>query len=422
MISACKSKSDNQSRRWLIFALAASLFLLSQFYRVSNAVIAPMLIEDLNLDTKAIGLISASFFYAFALTQIPISLLLDKVGARSMMTVLSSIGVLGAMIFSWADSFVVGVTGRVLLGVGMACNLMGSYKLLTLWFSPRAFASVAGILVAVGTFGNMVATTPLVLLVEQMGWRSSFQLIAMINLLLAISFYIIVRDRPRHRDADSESADTVMNIKQAFGNLKMLFKQKEYWIISFATFTRYGIFAAFQALWAGPYLMEVIGLTALATGNLILLLNVGMIVGSPCWGALSDRLFKTRKWTIIAGTLGNAVSIIVLATISSQTPFAVMALLFFCFGFFNAAGLLMYPHIKELMPSEMSGAAMTGINFFTMFGPAVFLQGLGALMQTLYPEASRGPDAFNAVFVVCLTFLLVMAVLYALTAEKRVDG
>ena len=422
MIPAQKTELEQMSRRWLIFALAASLFLLSQFYRVSNAVIAPMLIADLSLDTEAIGLMSASFFYAFALTQVPISLLLDKLGPRSMMTVLSAIGAFGAVIFSFADSLAVGVTGRVLLGVGMACNLMGSYKLLTMWFNPRAFGSVAGILAAVGTLGNMVATTPLVLTVEQMGWRASFQLIAMINLLLTVSFYIIVRDRPRHRASDSESAPATMNIRQACDNRKRLFKQKEYWIISFATFARYGIFAAFQALWAGPYLMEVVGLSALATGNLILLLNVGMILGSPCWGALSDRLFKTRKWVIVAGSLGTAISVIILAAISPQTPFSLMAFLFFCFGFFNATGLLMYPHIKELMPSEMSGAAMTGINFFTMIGPAVFLQGLGTLMQTLYPEASRGPNAFNAVFVVCLFFLLMVALLYSFTGEKRLEG
>jgi MFS family permease len=152
------------------------------------------------------------------------------------------------------------------------------------------------------------------------------------------------------------------------------------------------------------------------------LLGVGMILGSPCWGVLSDRLFKTRKWVIVAGCLGTAMSVIVLAAISTQTPFSVLALLFFSFGFFNATGLLMYTHIKELMPSEMSGAAMTGINFFTMIGPAVFLLELGTLMQTLYPEASRGPNAFNAVFVVCLFFLLMVALLYGFTGERRLEG
>ncbi len=421
MIPAQDTGLDNKTRRWMIFAIAASLFFLSQFYRVSNAVIAPLLIQDLSLDTKAIGLISASFFYAFAITQIPISLLLDKLGPRSMMSALSMIGVIGALIFSLADSLTVGVTGRALLGVGMACNLMGSYKLLTLWFSPRIFASLAGIFVAFGTIGNMVATTPLVILVEQMGWRSGFQLIAFVNLLLTLLFYIIVRDRPLQSTIDSNLPATGMDIGQAISNLRVLFKQKDYWIISFATFARYGIFAAFQALWAGPYLMEVIGLSALTAGNLILLLNVGMILGSPFWGTLSDRLFKTHKWVIIGGSISIALTIIILAKIPVDTPLTALGLLFFCFGFFNATGILMYPHIKELMPAEMSGAAMTGINFFTMIGPAVFLQGLGMLMQTLYPAASRGPEAFYAAFMVCLACLGLITMLYCFTNEKRLD-
>jgi sugar phosphate permease len=301
----------------------------------------------------------------------------------------------------------------------MACNLMGSYKLLTLWFSPRIFASLAGILVAIGSIGNMVATTPLVILVEQMGWRSGFRLIASINLFLTFNFFIIVRDRPPADTSDSELTATGMNLGQAINNLRMLFKQKDYWIISLATFTRYGIFAAFQALWAGPYLMEAAGLSALTTGNLILLLNVGMITGSPFWGTLSDRIFKTRKWLIIGGSISIALTIILLATIPLDTSIYVLGLLFFCFGFFNATGVLMYPHIKELMPAAMSGAAMTGINFFTMIGPAIFLQGLGTLMQTLYPTASRGPDAFNASFLLCLVCLLIVTALYFYTKEKQ---
>ena len=421
MFPAQKLNLAGISRRWMIFAIASSLFFLSQFYRVSNAVIAPLLIQDLSLDTKAIGLISASFFYAFAITQIPISLLLDKLGPRSMMTVLSVIGVIGAVIFSLADSLAIGVAGRVLLGVGMACNLMGPYKLLTQWFSPRVFASMAGLLVSIGTIGNMVATTPLVILVEQMGWRSGFQLIAFINLVLTFLFFIIVRDHPEQSASPSGSGAVSMNIAQAFSNLRVLFTQKDYWIISLGTFGRYGVYAAFQALWAGPYLMEVIGLSALATGNLILLMNVGMILGSPIWGALSDRLFKSRKWVIVAGTISIILTIVIMAIIPKNTPLTALGPLFFTFGFFNATGILMYPHIKELMPDEMSGAAMTGINFFTMIGPAVFLQGLGTLMQTLYPAASRGPEAFDAAFILCISCLVLITILYCFTSGRRLD-
>ena len=407
-------------RRWLIFIIACSLFFLSQFYRVSNAVIAPQLLSDLSIDTRGLGLISASFFYAFALTQVPISLLLDKIGPRSMMTILSAVGIFGAIIFSWADSLAFGIAGRVLLGIGMACNLMGTYKLLTLWFSPKAFATLAGIVVALGTAGNMMATTPLVVLVDHMGWRAGFQLIAAINLILTLLFYAIVRDRPSENVAEYPIA--TMDIQQSIGNLRKLFSQKDYWIISLATFARYGIFAAFQALWAGPYLMEVMGYSALTTGNLILLLNVGMILGAPCWGAVSDRVFNTRKWIIVAGSVSILLTIVTLALIPPGTSVSVLSPLFFCLGFFNATGLLMYSHIKDLVPPEMSGAAMTGINFFTMIGPAVFLQGLGILMQSLYPEASRGPEAFNAAFSVCIISLLFVLVSYCFTREKGLEG
>ena len=73
------------------------------------------------------------------------------------------------------------------------------------------------------------------------------------------------------------------------------------------------------------------------------------------------------------------------------------------------------------MPAHMAGAAMTGINFFTMVGPAVFLQGIGTLMQTLYPDASLGSDAFNAAFQLCVVCMLGVAVLYAFTKDTATN-
>jgi hypothetical protein len=77
----------------------------------------------------------------------------------------------------------------------------------------------------------------------------------------------------------------------------------------------------------------------------------------------------------------------------------------------------MYAHIKERMPIERAGTAMTGINFFTMAGVAVFLQGLGSLMQRFYPEAALGAGAFRGAFLFCAGCLLVTAALYLMTKE-----
>ncbi len=405
------------SRRWSIFVITSAHFFLSQFYRTSNAVIAPQLIRDLALDTEALGFMSASFFYAFACTQIPLSLLLDKIGARIMMTVLSLVGILGALIFSWADSLGLGLIGRILLGIGMACNLMGTLKLVADWFTPRTFATLSGVVFSIGTLGNIIATSPLVLLVEQVGWRNSFQLIAGLNLLLTVMLYFIVRDKPDSLESRSpDNADTG-SFHQAVANMRLLFHHKDYWIISISTFVRYGVFAAFQALWAGPYLIEVMGYSAVDAGNLILLMNIGLLVGGPLWGGVSDRLFYTRKWIIVISLIILTAITFAFSTVPPGTKIIALAILFFGFGFLSGGGLLMYPHIKELMPSEMSGAAMTGINFFTMIGPAVFLQGLGIMMQALYPNASRGLEAFNAVFLLCVACMVVVAVLYVFTKD-----
>ena len=406
-------------RRWAIFLITSCNFFLSQFYRASTAVIAPQLLQDLHLNTEKLGLLSAAFFYAFALAQIPISIYLDKIGSKRMICALSVVGVLGALVFAAADSFRMGMAGRALLGIGMSCNLMGTLKLLSLWFRPSRFATLSGLVFSVGTAGNMAATTPLVAMVQWIGWRQTFAVIGLINLLIVLVLFLVVHDRPPGAElADNFEVET-QSTRQTLNNLKRLLRRRAYWIISLSTFVSYGVFAAFQTLWAGPYLMDVVGLSPLAAGNMIFLMNLGLILGGPGWGFFSDRVFKTRKWMIFSGLLGLALTTTILSQMPADASVLLIAGLFFAFGASRAAGLLMYPHIKELMPLNMAGTAMTGVNFFTMIGPALFLQGLGTLMQTLYPGASRGPAAFQAAFYVCLGCLIVVTLLYVLTSERK---
>jgi MFS family permease len=137
------------------------------------------------------------------MTQIPISIFLDRIGPRRLMTGLSLLGIAGALIFSCAHSIGLGLVGRTLLGMGMACNLMGTLKLLTVWFGPATFATLTGVIFSIGTVGNMAAATPLVLLVNAMGWRQAFMVIAGVNLLLVLILYAVVRDTPPDRSSTS---------------------------------------------------------------------------------------------------------------------------------------------------------------------------------------------------------------------------
>jgi len=402
------------ARAWLIFLLCSLHLFLSQLYRTTNAVLAPWLVQDLRLDTEGLGLLSAGFFYAFALMQIPISICLDRIGAKRLMIAFSFVGMAGASMFSLAEGLGMGLAGRMLLGVGMACNLMGPLKLLTEWFPPSTFATVSGLLYAIGTLGNIVAATPLVLLAEQLGWRLSLQAIIALHLLLTLALFRVVQDRPRLTGAAAAPGKPGSSV----GNLAILARSKDYWIISAGTFVRYGTHAALQTLWAGPLLMEVLRFSPVQAGNILMAMNIGLIVGGPMWGAVSDRVFKTPKWVVAGGLLMLALITFGLRSLPPGTSVLLAGAIFLAFGIASASGMNVYAHIKALVPKGMAGAAMSGTNFFTMMGPAVFLQGLGIAMQGLYPEASRGPQAFGTALLICVVCQAAIGVLYLFTRSK----
>jgi len=377
-------------RRWVVFCLCAVLFICSQFYRVSNAIIAPQLQRDLGLSPESLGLLTALFFYTFALVQLPLGPCLDRIGARRSMAALTIVGSVGAWIFASA-----------------------SMKLFTTWFSPREFATLSGLIIALGTVGNMVAATPLALLVEAFGWRWSFATIGGFTALLAILFYALVREGPYGVRRQEEMAPSIGEMART------LLGRREYWIISLSTFLRYGIFVAIQGLWVGPYLMEVVGLSAVQAGNLLLILNVGLIIGSPLSGWISDRVLSSRKKVVMAGLVGMALSLLVLAMgwASGNTP--LLAGVLFTFGLSSGAGIVMYAHIKELMPGAMTGVALTGVNLFTMLGGGFFLHLMGWALERLSGGGPVGPEAYRAAFLIGVAGLVVAFSLYIRTREEH---
>jgi len=416
-----KLKKLKSSRRWLILIVAGTLFILSQFYRSSVAIITPNLIQDLNLGAWELSTVSASFFYAFALMQIPVGIFLDSIGPRLTMTLLTLTAVGGAFIFSMGESYYTLVIGRMLLGIGMACNFMGTLKLITIWFTPKQFATLSAVIVSTGTAGNIAAATPLVLMVHAMGWRNSFMTMGGFTFLIAILFFFVVSDNPGKQKNLKHQVTSRPRVKDTIKSAQILFSRQDFWIISFSTFCRYGIYASVQALWAGPYLITARGLSSITAGNIILLMSLGLIIGSPLSGYLSDIICNSRKKIIIPGIWGMVIILLILVFLPEGTGELTLAILFFCFGLFSSSGQIMYAHIKEQVPHENAGMAMTAINFFTMAGVAVFLQGMGSLMKFLYPGTSLGVPAFKSAFILCSICLIIIGIGYTLTKETLIQ-
>jgi sugar phosphate permease len=79
--------------------------------------------------------------------------------------------------------------------------------------------------------------------------------------------------------------------------------------------------------------MTTIGILPVATGNVLLLMSVGMIIGSLVCGWFSDSLFKARKGVIVAGLSGMSVVLAVLAGLSQGTSLTVLSALFLVSAF-----------------------------------------------------------------------------------------
>jgi predicted MFS family arabinose efflux permease len=315
------------------------------------------------------------------------------------------------VIFALAQTPGQAIWGRILLGLGMSCNLMGLLVLMAAWFPPERFATLLGLFVGIGSLGGLLAASPLALLAGALGWRRSFLVIALINTVYALVFFLVVRNRP-----DGGAGPKISSAGLLKGLWRVV-KFPSYWWISLGTFFRYGCLTALQGLWAGPYLINVQGMSILEAGNVLLVMSVGYIIGLPLFGRMSDHLLRSRKWVIQPSFFGMAGLFLFLVFWPGGVHPIGIYLLFFALGLLAAPGQIMYSHIKELVPPEVMGTATTGINLFTMLGPAFIMQAMG-LVVAGGPAALRSPEAFQPAWLLCIGGLVLSGLLYLLVPES----
>ncbi|BEQ17084.1 MFS transporter [Desulfoferula mesophila] len=406
------ARAGDRGRAWAIYFVCISCYMLSMFYRVSVTVISPQLSADLGLDAARLSDLSAAFFYTFAAAQIPLGFVLDRWGTRRVMTLLNLLGVAGALLFAAAPGGGVATLGRMLLGVGMSCNMIGAMMLIAAWFPPHRFATLTGAIVGASTAGQFLAATPLVYISQAMGWRGAFIVVAAINALLTGLFYLVVRDTPPGVELPLVGKENPLK------GLAQLFRHGYYWVISLSTFFRYGCLMALQGLWAGPYLMNGLGLDQVQTGNILLFVPVGYMIGLPLWGRVSDDVLGSRKRVAMPGLFVSAGLTLSLGLMQGM-PMWVLCVLFFLLGLMSAPGQVMYPHIKELLPDHLAARALTGINLYTMLGAAALMQTAGFLVDG-EPSAMHGIEGYWPVWLFMAGGLSLAGLLYLLIPDSRI--
>jgi len=402
----------------LIFIVLSALYLLSQFYRVSSAVIAPNLVRDLGLNAETLGILGGAFFYFFALLQIPMGPMLDRIGPRIVVPYSVLLSALGAFLFGTGRSFATVLTGRILIGIGMASVLMGAMKVFVLHFPPRRFATLVGTIVAVGTLGNVLAASPLAYVSSRIGWRFTFIIVAGATAFLAfLSLWVLGGEARNEKRSHPEPAS-----KQEIGVLKqmgMILRSLSFWQIGFLGLFRFGTFIGLQGLWLGPYLIQIKGYSAVQAGNMLILVAVGSIIGGPIAGRLSDQVFRSRKWFTLVGISFYCLSLFPLAGILKVQSPLWLCVIFFVIGLFTNFGLLLFSHAKELFPVSISGTVTSFVNFFTMTGAAIFMPLLGKVIESFPRTGNSYPEgAYHLAFLICFLGMAASLIFYAFSQQE----
>jgi MFS family permease len=402
-----------------IFPLLSTLCCFSMFYRVTNAVIAPDLVRDFNLDAERLGMLGSAFFYAFALFQIPIGILLDRIGPRRVMAFCALVGAAGAFVFASAGSYLTAFIGRVLLGIGMASAFVGSFKVFVMLYSPRRFSTLSGTLSAIATLGAIFAASPLAYLNAIIGWRLTLFSCGVVTCALAVLIFWVLQETDQEKYAGVLSATSPEQKTGVIQSARLIFGTLTFWQISSLAFFRYGTFVALQGVWLGPYLMGIKGFTPITAGNILVMLSVGTAIGSPLAGYLADRVFSTTKSVLLLGIICYALSLFPLTGIWKIESSLAFSALFICLGFFNGFGMLGYTHIKELFPHSMSGTATTGVNFFLMGGGAVFMQIIGVIISLSTGTHQANPaGSYHLAFFVCFIGMTTSLIFYSFAKSK----
>ena len=396
---------------YIMLVLCAG-YTVSQFLRTSIGVLSPNMMNDFNINPNSMGLLGGVFFLSFAIFQIPAGILIDRYGPRKVMSAVIIFGVLGSIIFALSNSFYSLLVGRIFMGLGCSICLMGSLVLITRWSNTDQFSKLAGIILAVGGIGGLLATTPLSYFSELYGWRLSFWLAAVVTFFVMLLYYFVLEDREKglvtNKTNDSISPK----------NLLFVLKERNFKFMIPMSLMSYSSLVVILGLWGAPYLKDIHGLDSIERGKILMLMAISWNIGSFVFGRLRS-LFGSYKRVVIFGSLGVIFLLLVLSFISNINS-TYLYILFCVLGFFGAFSVALISHYQVLFDKEYMGRALSTANFFN-FGGVFIIQWLtGKIIFLMGGNSSGAPiEAYRVAFLFVAILLLISLFIYLFSNEKK---
>lgn len=377
-------------------------YVLSQFYRAFLAVLSPALAADLGATPAVLAAASGYWFIAFAVMQIPVGEALDRVGPRRTASGLLLFAGLGAAIFATATAPGAIKVAMVLIGIGCAPVLMASYFIFARLFSPAVFGSLAGIVIGIGSLGNIAASLPLSAAVDLIGWRGTMWGLAAITIVTALAIFLLVSDPEKTTSGPK-------------GSLLDLLKMPALWPILLMMAACYAPSGGLRGLWAGPYMADVFAADAAQIGRVTLIMGLAMVAGNFAYGPL-ERIIGSRKLLILGGNTLQAACLLALWAWPAADGW-LPTLLFAGVGAFGASFPMVMAHGRAFLPAHLTGRGVTLINLFGI-GAAGIMQFVSGRYFASLPETPV-EARYSSLFLLYALLVIAGLVVYMWSKDRN---
>ncbi|MET3420318.1 MFS transporter [Variovorax paradoxus] len=345
---------------------------LSNLLRTLPAIATDVISTDIGTTTAYLGVLTGAYHLFFALGQIPVGVMLDRLGVKAVSLALLAVATLGCVAGALANGPASFFAAQAFLGIGCCGMLLCPFALAAKTLPPLRFSMWSGLIVSIGNCGMLLSATPMAWLIERHGWRTGFWLSAALALILGALVTLIVRS-PEKAAPQAPSRDLGSELREV---LAITASPRLRGPVLLA-FTSLAAVLAVRGVWGGPWFMEVRELSRIEAGNALIPLTLAMAVGPLVAGGI-DRITSARRVLLAGGHLmaGFLLLLVVAAVPGGWLHGGLLgsatsdAWVFFAFGCCMSTQPLLFAMGQSSTPKESSGKALAALNLVFFCGTA----------------------------------------------------
>lgn len=321
------------ARYWVVvFALALAMIMYIQRVAISQAIVP--ISAELHLNKAQTGAVLGAFGLSYALFEIPMGLLGDKLGVRWVLSQLVLVWSLFTALTGGAWNLASLWVVRFLFGAGEAGCFPNLTRMLSAWLPLSERVRAQAVMWAFGRWGGALAPPIAFFVIYHFGWRLGFVALAMLGVAWVGAFLPWFRNDPaQHKSVNAAELELLEGSRALVLHdhgmpWYRLLLQKD---IAFLGLQYFGFSYTwyFYVTWLPTWLQQARGLApGVAAGYAMVPLALGGC-GSIVSGFLP--LSIPRKWVAVGGFLGTAILIFIIPSMPGVAlPMALMGLASFC--------------------------------------------------------------------------------------------